>query len=90
MNIQDTHKKWKAMVYIFLNAAKKVLGEITKSKNNRYGNKEIVKLSEKQKKMRCQIDSTRNKKLKAKKRKEQNKTLNELKKTDKEEGKGLW
>ena len=69
LNMQDTNKKWDAMVNICLNAAKKVLGERPKSNNNRYENEEIVKLSEKQKKMRGQIDSTRNKKLKAKKRK---------------------
>ena len=34
--------------------------------------------------MRCQRDSTENKKLKGKKRNEQNKTLNEIKKTNKE------
>ena len=50
-----------------------------KPKNNRYENEEIVKLREKQKKIRGQIDSTRNKKLKAKKIKEQNKILTEAK-----------
>ena len=59
--------------------SKKVLGERPKSNNNRYENEEVVKLSEKQEKMRGQIDSTRNKKLKAKKRKERNKILNETK-----------
>ena len=56
---------------ICLNAAKKVLEERPKSNNNRYENEEIAKSTEKQKKMRGQIDATRNKKLKAKKRKEQ-------------------
>ena len=70
LNMQDTSKKWDAMVNIYLNAAKKVLGERPKSKNKRYEIKEIVKFSEKQKKIRGQIDSTQNKKMKAKKRKE--------------------
>ena len=38
--------------------SKKVLGERPKSNNNRYENEEVVKLSEKQEKMRGQIDST--------------------------------
>ena len=50
--MQDTNTKWDAMLNNMLNAAKKVLGEKTKSNNNRYENEEIVKLSEKQKKMR--------------------------------------
>ena len=58
------------MVNICLNAAKEVLRERLKSNNNRYKNEETVKLAEKQKKMRGQIDSTLNKKLKVKKRKE--------------------
>ena len=45
----------------------------------RYENEDIVKVSEKQKKMRGQIDSTRNKKLKAEKMKERNKILNDIK-----------
>ena len=77
--MQGTSKKWDAMVSICLNAAKKILEEGPKSKNNRCKNEEIVKLSEKQKKIRGQIDSKRNKKLKAKKRKERNTILNEIK-----------
>ena len=77
--MQGTSKKWDAMVSICLNAAKKILEERPKSKNNRCKNEEIVKLSEKQKKIRGQIDSKRNKKLKAKKRKERNTILNEIK-----------
>ena len=68
LNMQGTSKEWDAMVNICLNAAKKILEERPKSKNNRCKNEEIVKLSEKQKKIRGQIDSKRNKKLKAKKR----------------------
>ena len=49
-----------------LNVAEKVLRERLKWKNNNYGNEKIVKLSEKQKKMR---ESTWNKKLKAKNKK---------------------
>ena len=79
LNMQDTNKKWNPMVNICLNSTKKVLGERPKSNNNAYENEEIVKLSEKQKKMRGKIDSPRNKNLKAKKRKERNKTLNEIK-----------
>ena len=56
------------MVSIHPNAAKKVLGERPKLKNNRYENEMIVKLSEKQKKMRGQIDSKQKKKLKPKKK----------------------
>ena len=67
LNMQDTNKKWDVMVNICINAAKKILGERLKSNINKYENKEIVKLSEKQQKMREQIDSTRKKKLKAKK-----------------------
>ena len=70
LNMQHTNAKWDAMMNICLNAAKKVLEERPKSNNNRYEN-EIAKSTEKQKKMRGQIDSTRNKKMKAKKRKEQ-------------------
>ena len=77
--MQGTSKKWDAMVNICLNAAKKILEERPKSKNSRCKNEEIVKLSEKQKKIRGQIDSKRNKKLKAKKRKERNTILNETK-----------
>ena len=77
--MQGTSKKWDAMVSICLNAAKKILEERPKSKNNRCKNEEIVKLSEKQKKIRGQIDSKRNKKLKAKKRKERNTILSEIK-----------
>ena len=40
--MQDTNKKWDAMVNICLNAAKKVLEEKSKSKNNRYKNEGIV------------------------------------------------
>ena len=58
------------MVNICLNVAKEVLRERLKSNNNRFKNEEIVKLAEKQKKMISQIDSTLNKKLKVKKRKE--------------------
>ena len=58
------------MVNICLNVAKEVLRERLKSNNNRFKNEEIVKLAEKQKKMISQIDSTLNKKLKIKKRKE--------------------
>ena len=36
--MQDTNKKWDAMVNICLNAAKKVLEEKSKSKNKRYKN----------------------------------------------------
>ena len=54
--MQGTSKKWDAMVNICLNAAKKILEERPKSKNNRCKNEEIVKLSEKQKKIRGQID----------------------------------
>ena len=71
LNMQHTNAKWDAMMNRCLNAAKKVLEEKPKSNNNRYENEEIAKSTEKQKKMRGQIDSTRNKKLKAKKRKEQ-------------------
>ena len=42
LNMQDTHKKWNVMVDICLNVARKVLGEIPKSKKNRYENEEIV------------------------------------------------
>ena len=55
---------------ICLNVAKEVLRERLKSNNNRYKNEETVKLAEKQKKLRGQIDSTLNKKLKVKRRKE--------------------
>ena len=48
INVQDSNKKWHAMVNICLNAAKKVLRERPKSMNNRYENEETVKLSEKQ------------------------------------------
>ena len=74
-----------AMANICLNAAKKVLRERPKSKNNRYENEKIVKLQKKQKKMRSQINSRRNKKLKARKRKERNKILNEIKELIKKE-----
>ena len=77
--MQDTNKKWDAISNICLNAAKKVLGERLKSKNNRYKNEEILKLLDKQKKMGGQIDSTQNRKLKAKKRKDQNKILSKIK-----------
>ena len=40
--MQDTNKKWDAMVNICLNAAKKVLEEKSKSKNNRYKNEGTV------------------------------------------------
>ena len=73
------------MVNICLNSAKKILGERPKSCNNRYKNEGIVKISEKQKRMRGQIDSTRNENLKAKKKKERNKILNEIKKLVKKE-----
>ena len=68
--MRDINKKRDEMVNICLNAAKEVLRERLKSNNNRYRNEETVKLAEKQKKMRGQIDSTLNKKLKVKKRKE--------------------
>ena len=48
LNMQDTNKKWDVMVNICINAAKKILGERLKSNINKYENKEIVKLSEKQ------------------------------------------
>ena len=48
LNMQDTNNKWDVMVNICINAAKKVLGERLKSNSNKYENKEIVKLSEKQ------------------------------------------
>ena len=83
--MQDTNKKWDAMVNICPNAAKKVLGERPKSKNNRCENREIVKLSEKQKKMRGQIGSTRNRKLKPNKTKGRNKILKEIKEVMKKE-----
>ena len=79
LNMQDTNKKWDAISNICLNAAKKVLGERPKSKNNRYENEEILKLLDKQKKMGGQIDSTQNRKLKTKKRKDQNKILSKIK-----------
>ena len=57
--------------------------ERAKSKNNRYENEEIVKLSEKQNKMRGQIDTTQNKKQsKEKKRAKQYLEWNQ--RTDKE------
>ena len=50
LNMQDTNKKWDAIVNICLNASEKLLGEIPKSNNTRYENEEVVKLSVKQKK----------------------------------------
>ena len=47
LNMQDTNKKWHAMVSICLNSAKKILEERPKLNNNRYRNEENVKLSEK-------------------------------------------
>ena len=67
------------MVNICLKAAKKVLWEKPKSKIRRCKIKEIVKFSEKQKKIRDQTDSTRNEKVK-KKEKSDKKTQ----RTDKE------
>ena len=70
------------MVNICLKAAKKVLWEKPKSKIRRCKIKEIVKFSEKQKKIRDQTDSTRNEKVKKKKR--ATKKLKELIKNEKE------
>ena len=68
--MQGTKKQGDAMVNISINAAKNVPGERPKSNNNRYENEEIVELSGKNNKMRIEIDSTQNKKLKTKKKKE--------------------
>ena len=67
------------MVNICLNATKKVLGERPRSTNCRYKKRRL------QKKMRGQIDSTRDEEIKARKRKERNKILNEIKEPNKEE-----
>jgi hypothetical protein len=79
-NVQD---KWKIITKICTEAAEEVVGR--NDRNNKRENEEIKDLSEKQKKIRDEINSTRNKNTRKEKRIERNKIMTEIHKKIEEE-----
>ena len=76
-------EKWSNIVKTCINTAEEVVGRKTRSKKSE--NEEIINLSEKQKKLRLEINKNKNKQVKEKLQKERNETLKQLHKKLEEE-----